>query len=255
MTHSNALKGVVSRDKMLELNKIHQGDCLELLKQIPDNSIDCIITDPPYGIDYQSARRTDKTLWKPKIANDKTPFVWFLKDAFRVLKENSCLICFTRYDTENAFRQAMKWAGFTPKAQIIWDKEIHGMGDLNGDFAPQHENLIFATKGKFKFPSTRPRTILRFQRVNAEKLIHPNEKPVKLLENLIQSLTTEEETVLDCFIGGGSLAVACKNTRRNFIGIELNPTYVEIANKRLNQTTLDSIPPQAKASGILEATL
>ena len=239
---------------MLELNKIYQGDCLELMKQIDSESIDCIITDPPYGIDYQSARRTDKTQWKPKIANDKVPFVWFLKDAFRVLKENSCLICFTRYDTENAFRQAMSWAGFTPKAQLIWDKEIHGMGDLNGDFAPQHENIIFAVKGKFKFPSTRPKTILRFQRVNPEKLLHPNEKPIKLIESLIESLTQEGNIVLDPFIGGGSVAMACKNTKRNFIGIELNSTYVEMANRRLEQERL-LFPPPLKSGGIHKAIL
>jgi DNA modification methylase len=128
------------------------GDCLERLKELADESVDSIVTDPPYGVDYQSAWRTDKSKWKPKIKNDKAPYIWWLKDAFRVLKVGGALLCFTRYDTENDFRWAMKLAGFMPKAQIIWDKQIHGMGDLKGDFAPQHENIIFANQGKVYFP-------------------------------------------------------------------------------------------------------
>lgn len=164
----------------METDKIYCEDCIIGMKKLPDNSVDLIITDPPYGIDYQSARRTDKTKWKPKIANDKSPYVWFLKDAFRVLKDDTCLICFTRYDTESSFRLAMKWAGFIPKAQIIWDKQIHGMGDLNGDFAPQHENMIFAVKGKFKFPSKRPKSIMSFQRISPESYCIPTRNPLNL---------------------------------------------------------------------------
>lgn len=67
--------------------QIIEGDCLKKLRYIPENSVDAIITDPPYGIDYQSQRRQDKKKWKAKIDNDKSPFIWFLPEAFRVLKE------------------------------------------------------------------------------------------------------------------------------------------------------------------------
>lgn len=72
----------------------------------------------------------------------------------------------------------MREAGFKDKAQVIWDKVVHGMGDLRGDFAPCHENVIFATKGRFTFPGKRPKSVIRVQRVDASKLAHPNEKPV-----------------------------------------------------------------------------
>lgn len=216
------------------MKEVLQGDCLELIKNIPDGSVDCILTDPPYGIDFQSARRTDKTQWKPKIANDKTPFIWFLRDAFRVLKEGGVILCFTRYDTEKDFRWAMELAGFNVKAQIIWDKEIHGMGDLKGDFAPQHENIIFAVKGKYQFPGKRPRSIFRVQRVNAEKLLHPNEKPVELMRRLIESVTKEGDVVLDMFAGVGTTCIAAKESNRGYICMELSEAYAEITRKRLS---------------------
>lgn len=215
------------------MTKVLQGDCLEELKKLGSNSIDAVVTDPPYGIDYQSARRTDKSKWKPKIAGDKSPYIWFIRDAFRVLKDGGVLLCFTRYDTESDFRWAMKLAGFTVKAQVIWDKKIHGMGDLKGDFAPQHENIIFATKGRFIFPNKRPHSIITIQRVVAEKLTHPNEKPVELMEELIKSVTKEGNIVLDPFAGSGSTGIACQNLNRDFILIELEPQYVEIIKTRL----------------------
>lgn len=103
------------------------GDCLQALNQFPDKSIDAIITDPPYGIDYQSNRSTTR---KDKIAGDKAPFVWFLPQAFRLLREGGCALVFCRWDTAEAFSLAMKWAGFTIKSSIVWDRGHHGMGDL-----------------------------------------------------------------------------------------------------------------------------
>ncbi len=215
--------------------RLLSGDCLERMKELPDESVDAIIADPPYGIDYQSAWLPDQSKWKPKIANDKSPYIWWLKDAFRVLKPNSGLLCFTRYDTESDFRWAMKLAGFTPKSQIIWDKGLHGMGDLKGDFAPQHENLIFATKGKFAFPGKRPSSVISVSRIYAAKLVHPNEKPIELMRQLIEAITPAGGTVLDPFMGAGSSAQAAALAGFNFIGIEMEPTYVEIARQRVGQ--------------------
>jgi len=218
---------------LLKLNSVNQGDCLEVMKGIPDKSIDSIIVDPPYGIDFQSARRTDKTQWKPKIINDKTPFTAWTDEAFRILKDDSGLLCFTRWDTEQQFRDALTKSGFKCKQQIIWDKVVHGMGDLKGDFASQHENIIFATKGRFIFKGKRPKSIFRFQRVTSDKLVHPNEKPIELLEALVNAITIENDLVLDCFAGTGTTGVACRNLNRNFIGIEISEEYVKIIKDRL----------------------
>jgi len=211
------------------------GDCLDVLRGIPDESINAVITDPPYGISYQSCARKDKSKRLAKIANDENPFIWWLYDANRVLKEDGALICFCRWDVQNAFKFAIEWAGFTIKSQVIWDKVLYGAGDLKSAFSPGHEVIWFAVKGKFSFPGKRPRSVITSQRINGGQLIHPNEKPVKLMEQLIQSVTREKEIVLDPFIGSGATGIAAINTGRFFIGIEKEYKYVEISNSRLEQ--------------------
>jgi len=215
------------------LNKIICGDCLEVMKKLPDKCVDLVLTDPPYGINFQSAWRTDKAKWKPKIANDKLPFIWWLYDGYRVTKDGGSLICFSRWDVDQDFKRSIELAGWTIKSQIIWDRQVHGMGDIKASFAPQHDTIWFAVKGKFQFPNKRPKSVLSFQRVSADKLTHPNEKPNELLEHLINTLTTEGQTILEPFAGSGSTLTACKQLNRNFIGVEISEEYCKIAEQRL----------------------
>jgi DNA modification methylase len=215
------------------------GDCLQVLPTIEAGSIDAVITDPPYGIDYQSARRTDRTQWKPKIANDKEPFLGWLEDAFRVIKTGGALVCFCRWDVEQLFKDEIERAGFVVKSQIIWDKVIHGMGDLDGSFAPQHENMWFATKGDFSFPGLRPKSIIRVARVYPDIMIHPNEKPAALFSSLARSIVPRYGVVLDCFLGSGASGEGTIQAGRDFIGIEMlpveptDPDYFGMAEKRI----------------------
>jgi site-specific DNA-methyltransferase (adenine-specific) len=215
------------------INKVVSGDCLDIMRGIPSESVNAIITDPPYGIDYQSnARKGTKKL--PKILNDQHPFIWWLYDANRILKDGGALICFCRWDVQEAFRSAIEWAGFDVKSQVIWDRVLYGMGDLKGAFAPSHDVIWFAVKGKFAFPNKRPKSVIVSQRVNGSSLTHPNEKPVDLMEQLIVSVTREGETVCDPFMGSGTTAIAALNTGRHFIGIEKDIKYVELANERID---------------------
>lgn len=96
---------------------IFKGDALDILRQLPDGNVDAVITDPPYGIDFQSNMRSKRL---PKIANDQRPFIWFLHDAYRVTKDGGCCICFCRWDTEDVFKMAMEAAGFRIKSQLVW---------------------------------------------------------------------------------------------------------------------------------------
>lgn len=109
----------------IQKNTIIHGDSLTILRQMEPESVDAIITDPPYGINYHT-KGTGAS-----IQNDKSPFIWFLYDAFRVLKSGASgqgtLICFTRWDVEQTFIDAMKIAGFQVKSEVIWDKVLHGM--------------------------------------------------------------------------------------------------------------------------------
>lgn len=144
------------------------------------------------------------------------------------------MLCFTRWDTEQEFRNALTASGFKCKQQLIWDKEIHGMGDLRGDFASQHENIIFATKGNFKFKGKRPKSIFREQRVSPTKLLHPNEKPVSLIEKLICAITVEGDSVCDMFAGVFTTAVACENTNRKWLCIDSEQNYCDLGQSRIN---------------------
>ena len=213
---------------------LKQGDCLELMKEIPDGSVDLILTDPPYGIDYQSRRKKDKTKRLPKIINDKEPFVQFIAQLGRIMKPASAAMIFTRWDTQQRFIDELAKNGLKVRNVLIWDKQIHGMGDLKRSYGSRYESIIFVSNDAFRFPSKRPQDIITARRVLPTSLKHPNEKPVDLLEQLIQQVTHVNDTVLDCFIGSGSTGVACVKTGRNFIGYELDERYFDIAQQRIS---------------------
>jgi site-specific DNA-methyltransferase (adenine-specific) len=214
--------------------ELHLGDCLEYMRSMADKSVDAVITDPPYGIDYQSARRTDKDLWKPKIDNDKEPFLGWIKDSFRIVKDTGFLICFCRWDVEQVFIDEMKNSGYSVKSEIVWDKIIHGMGDLESSFAPQHETILFATKNGYAFPGNRPTSIIKAQRVNPEKMIHPNEKPVSLFSKLYRSLLRKNDCVIDLFMGSGASAEAAISFDIKYIGIDISDYYFPLTEKRIH---------------------
>lgn len=213
--------------------QLYCADCLAVLPTLAAGSVDAVVTDPPYGIDYQSARRIDRATWKPKIANDERPFVWFLPAARTLTNDGGCLLCFCRWDVQECFRAAMGWAGWTCKAQIIWDRESHGMGDLNGCPAPQHDVIWFATVGNFRFHADRPKSVVRSLRLGGEELEHPNEKPQELMDQLCESYAPRSSTILDPFMGSGTTGVAAVRTGRRFIGIEICEKYYLIAKRRI----------------------
>lgn len=200
---------------------------------MPDESVDAIITDPPYGINYHT-KGTGAS-----IKNDKSPFIWFLYDAFRVLKSGDSgrgsLICFTRWDVEQTFIDAMKLAGFQVKSEVIWDKVMHGVGDCKAQFAPTHENVVFAVKGKFSFPGKRPRDVVTYHKLASGEMIHPTEKLVGLLTSLVNAVTKPGDLILDPFAGSGSTLVAAKKSGRRFIGVELDDEYYEKARRRIEE--------------------
>lgn len=218
------------------MNAIYHGDCIKGLQELEDGIASAVIVDPPYGIDYQSARRSEPLQRHKKIANDKTPFVWFLPEAYRVTKDGGSLLCFCRWDTQQAFMDAMRWAGYAVRSSIVWDRQWHGMGDLRGAFAPCHDLIIFATKGAFRFPGRRPRDVISVKRLPANDLVHPNEKPIELIEQLIEQVTITDDLVIDPCAGSGATLVAAKRTRRRYIGYELDGKYVDICNARLDAT-------------------
>ena len=211
---------------------LRQGDCLELMKDIPDGSIDLLLTDPPYGMSYQSSRRTATPKFK-KISGDNS-IEWFddfIRECYRVLKDDSHAYIFCNEYKVSHFRDAQERAGFKNKRTLVWIKNNHTSGDLKGDYGNKVEYVNFMHKGRRLLTGKRDTNILSYSRVQSN--IHPTEKPVDMLSYLIEKSSNVGDTVLDPFMGSGTTGVAAKNLNRNFIGIELDEEYFEIAKKRI----------------------
>lgn len=217
--------------------EMYHGDCLEVMPLLIAQFYDTILTDSPYGIGYQSQWRADKADWKPKIANDEVPFTAWIPLARRLLKDSGAIYSFYRWDVQNEFYDELV-KDFDVKSQIVWDKIIHGMGDLKGEYGPQHENILFATMPEFRFVGKRPRTIVAQKRVAANEMVHPNQKPVALMEKLIEDSTPVGGAVLDPFAGSGATGVACARTKRRFTGIEIDEKYFEISVRSISEALM-----------------
>ena len=247
------------------------GDCLEVMKDIPDGSVDAIITDPPYG--------TTACKWDSVI-----PFDLMWEQLNRIIKPNGAIVLFG----SEPFSSALRMSNIKHfKYDWIWDK-VNGSNFLNAKRQPlrSNENIsVFYkkqptynpqlidrdkknirdpkkeygngigtvygnTKANFMFnegrkiPLTKgyPKNIIRINNKEKEmhpsKVLHNTQKPVALMEYLIKTYTNENETVLDFTMGSGSTGVAAKNTNRNFIGIEQDQKYFNIAEQRIKETKL-----------------
>ena len=210
-----------------------KGDCLELMNQIPDGSVDMVLTDPPYGMDYQSNRRVVSEKFV-KIKNDKT-LEWvddFIDQCHRVMKTDSALYFFCSWHNMDYFKVAIE-RKFKLKNILVWVKNNHGSGDLKAGFAPKHEFIFYAHKGRSLFREKRISDVLEFPKIHSSKLLHPTEKNVDMLELLTRQNSDSGQIVLDPFMGSGTTGVACANTCRKFIGIEMDEKYFEIAKNRV----------------------
>ena len=219
------------------LNKVICGDCLEIMKEMPDNSVDLVLTDPPYGIDYQSNMRVmSKKFNKLENDNNDSRFLAY-KEYKRVLKDNTVAIIFCSFKNyAYDFIELNKL--FDIKNCIIWSKGGGGIGDLVHSLLTDYEMAIICHNGKKPINGKRDGSVWKINKVPLEQMFHPTEKPIQLLERLILKYSDEDDSILDSYLGSGPTAVACQNLHRNFIGIEISPEYCEIANQRLRQKPL-----------------
>lgn len=216
---------------------LRQGDCLELMKYIPDETIDLVVTDPPYLINYKTNYRKDEThKFTKEIIGEDSPEVISkaIKEFYRIMKNDTALYLFCSPDKVDFFKKEVE-KYFKIKNIIIWKKNNWTAGDLYAQFGKQYEMIILANKGRAKFNGKRITDIWEFDRVVGKKQLHQNQKPVNLLEQCILKHSNENDVVLDAFMGSGSTGVACVNTNRNFIGIELDEEYYNIAKKRIGE--------------------
>jgi len=249
---------------MLSLNTIHEGDCLELMKEIPDKSVDMIFADPPYflsngGISCRSGKMVsvNKADWdKSKGMDEDFEFTHnWISACRRILKDNGTIwISGTMHNIYQVGFSLQK-LNFKLLNEISWFKPNAPPNLSCKYFAHAHETVLWARK-HVKIPHVfnyqtmkewddniapkgkQMRSIWHIPFTPMREKIHgkhPTQKPLELLKRVISSCTEENAIILDPFMGSGTTAVACLNTNRNFIGIELDEKYVKIAEKRINE--------------------
>ena len=215
--------------------ELWHGDCLELMKNIPDGSVDLVLTDPPYGIDFQSNFRKNKF---NKIENDIAVNAEFLDECKRVLKDTGAFYCFTRWDVYPSWIEQIS-KRFKVKNCIVWFKRGGGLGDLKKGYIYNHEFIIYCAEKNHRLNGKRRNDVFEFAKDAPSTYVHPTQKPISLLKEIIERSSNEGGVVLDCFMGSGSTGVACANTNRRFIGIELDDGYFNIAKKRIEEAVND----------------
>ena len=250
----------------MEIDRIYQGDCLELIKQLPDKSIDCIICDPPYEV----LNKNNKDAQWDRII----PFDELWQQYERVAKDNAAIILFAQgmFTARLMMSNPKLW-----RYNLIWQKGGRCSGFLNAKKMPlrEHEDIVVFyrkqptynpqmtkclphernhSRGKQQGEQTNrcygefgraediitdlkyPKSILNFNRPHPQ--IHPTQKPVALIQYLIKTYSNENDLILDNCIGSGTTAVAAIKEKRHFIGMELNKEYYDIACKRVKEAKM-----------------
>lgn len=243
-------------EMIIKMINLQQGDCLELMKEIPDGSVDMVLCDLPYG--------TTANKWDNVI-----PFVPLWEQYNRVIKSNGAIVLFG----SEPFSSKLRMSNIKNyKYDWVWDKKIPvGMSYAHYQPMRRTENIMVFTKNgektiynpqlevrdkpikkggnkyspsapiqaskegktfKKTYTHKQPTNLIQFDRIRRGS-VHPTQKPVALLEYLIKTYSNENETVLDNTMGSGSTGVACVNTNRNFIGMELEEKYFKIAEQRI----------------------
>lgn len=216
---------------------LYHGDAREILPQLKAESANLCLTDPPYGQDYISPRRAKNDPLRQPIAGDKDQSL--LRQVAplidRVMADGSHLYFFAAADASLAGETAQiirdHWK---LKNTLIWAKGRSGtIGDVVAGYGVNFEHIIYANKGRRRLIGSRPRCILDFPWTGSRDPVHPNVKPVSLLETIIKSSSLEDDLILDCFAGSGTVLRAAKNLGRRAIGIELDKDFCDRAIDRL----------------------
>lgn len=267
---NNTYKSEYNPDIKLNVNDIYQGDCLELMNGIPDRSIDMILCDLPYGT---TACSWDEVipfnkLWRQydRVVKDDGAILLFCSEPFTSTLINSNIRMFKYRWTWNKFKTSnhlnsrkqplrvvediavfyKKKSVYNPqlrdrdKKNIRDPKREYGKGN-NKTYGKTRENYLFNSGREIPLEKGYPIDLISIPQIGSfgSKRVHPTQKPVPLFEYLIKTYTNEGDLVLDNCIGSGTTAIACINTNRSFIGIELQDEYYKLAKNRVNKHIID----------------
>ena len=222
--------------------KLLNDDCMEVLKSLPDESIDLIVTDPPYKVTAKGNSGNSGGMMKSKLSmqgkvfkhNDIKP-IEYIPEFYRLLKDGSHFYIMTNHVNLQEMLNIATECGFKFIKSLIWNKGNKIMGQY---YMSQFEYILFFRKGKGKkINKCGTSDILNIpnkkQKDEEGKNLHDTEKPVELMRILIENSSQENEIVLDPFMGIGATGVACIESSRKFIGVELDEKYFNIAKDRI----------------------
>jgi DNA modification methylase len=210
--------------------EIYCGDCLEILPLLSDNSVDLVLTDPPYGVSY-------KTTGEEYMVGDTvnlTPYI--LPRIRKVLQKNGACYLFSS-TTKLVEILPVFSIYFKLHSIIIWDKIIGRIPRQLSHYKLRYEPILYGSTGLHRLNGYVD-DVIACQIDRGHRRVHPTQKPVNVIKFLIENSSNESDTILDPFLGSGTTAVAAKQLGRKFIGIEIEEKYCEIAKQRLSQEEL-----------------
>ena len=230
------------------MEQLYNRDSLQLMKEIPANSVDAIITDPPYNISRDNNFTTmgragiDFGEWDKDF--DLTSWI---KVAEPLLKKGGNIVIFNSWKNMTNITKSLEENGFEVKDLIRWKKTNAMPRNRDRRFITDYEVAVWAVKKGGKWTFNRLSDTYEIPEIvggltpKSEKIEsgHPTQKPIYVMEWLIERLTNEGDVVLDPFMGSGTTGVACKNLNRKFIGVELDENYYNIAYNRINRYTCE----------------
>lgn len=226
----------------MKLDDIYQGDCLELMKDIPDESVDLIVTDPPYKLTARGNSGTMSGYWTNDITkkgkvfeNNDVEIEDYLGEFYRILKDTShCYIMCNNLNLPHFFEVISK-SKFNFVKLLVWDKCTKICGKY---YMGQVEHIFLLRKGGDKqINNCGTSDLLSFpnkkDKAYSGENIHNSQKPIALFQTMIENSSKEGEIILDPFMGSGTCAIACMRTNRHYLGFELDKKYFDLTNERI----------------------
>lgn len=229
---------------------LHHGDCLEVLRTLPDASVDAVVTDPPYcsggmteaqrkSATHQGLRsetiRDGKAQWFTSDSMTTNGFLFLMRcianEGLRLLKDGGSMLCFCDWRMYPMLAGSIESSGMRLQNMVVWDKGSAGLGR---GFRPQHELIIHVVKGTGVYHSNNGTNVYGSKRVSFYNREHPTQKPVELMRELMRVVTPPGGVVLDPFMGSGSTGRGAILEGFRFIGIEREADYLAIARARID---------------------
>lgn len=227
--------------------QVIEGDCLDVMRQLPDGCVDAVVTDPPYcsgGFTEAARRGSNGSGLRSETRRDGGWFTadnmgtaglsWLMRaisiEALRVLRPASSYCVFTDWRMVPALAPVIESAGFRWQNLVVWDKGSAGIGR---GFRATHEMMMQFTNGVAEYHNASEGNVLRVGRMNGSEREHQTQKPVELMAKVLRVVAAKNAVILDPFCGSGSTGVAANGLGMRFLGIEREAAYVAIARRRI----------------------